>query len=168
MLPNPALNLHCFLTNYRFPACCVPARVRTPSGCLSFRSSFTAISRPQRRQAPPAHLRNSAHGATFSPMQFPLALPLKYKAISPKGKAIAGTGSTVLLSSTDIVFSADQPLRRGMECELSIAWPVLLETRIRLQLVLQSVITRSEGQFFMGRVSKYEFRTQVRGRKIFE
>jgi len=93
-------------------------------------------------------------------MQFPLVLPLKYKAVSPKGKAISGTGFTVLLSSTDIIFSADQPVRRGVRCELSIAWPVLLETHIRLQLVLRSVITRSEGQFVIARISKYEFRTR--------
>ena len=28
-------------------------------------------------------------------MQFPLVLPLKYKVISPKAKAISGTGSTI-------------------------------------------------------------------------
>src|SRR5215469_12973680 len=102
------------------------------------------------------------------PMQFPLVLPLKYRTISQKADAISGTGSTVSLSSTDIVFNADQPLVSGVQCEISIAWPVLLEGRIRLQLVLQSVITRSEGQFVMGRVARYEFRTQVGGRKIFE
>ena len=131
-----------------------------------------------RRKLTPAggHLRkhgmvyrhNSAHGATFSPMQFPLVLPLKYKAISPEAKAISGTGSTVLLSSTDIVFNAGQPIRSGVRCEISIAWPVLLENRIRLQLVLQSLITRSEGQVVMARVSKYEFQTQVPGSNIFE
>ena len=94
------------------------------------------------------------------PMQFPLVLPLKYKAISPKGKAISGTGSTVLMSSADIVFNADKPLGSGVRCEISIAWPVLLENRIRLQLVLQSLITRSEGQVVMGRFSQYEFRTR--------
>ena len=93
-------------------------------------------------------------------MQFPLVLPLKYKTISPKGKAISGTGTTVLLGSTDIVFSTDQPVTRGVRCEISIAWPVLLQTHIRLQLVLQSVITRNEGQFVIARISKYEFRTR--------
>ena len=93
-------------------------------------------------------------------MQFPLVLPLKYKTISSKGKAISGTGSTVLLSSTDIVFNADRPLGSGVRCEISIAWPVLLETKIGLQLVLRSVITRSEAQFVMGRFSQYEFRTR--------
>jgi len=106
---------------------------------------------------------NSANGATFSAMQFPLVLPLKYRVISPKAKIMSGTGSTVLLSSTDIIFEADQPLGAGVQCEISLAWPLLLERRIRLQLVLQSVITRSECQFVMGRVSKYEFRTQARG-----
>jgi hypothetical protein len=114
------------------------------------------------------HRDNSAHGATFYRMQFPLVLPLKYKAISRKGKAISGTGSTVLLSSTDIVFSADQPPGSGVRCEISIAWPVLLETNIALQLVLQSVITRSEGQVVTARVSQYEFRTRGPGSNIFE
>jgi hypothetical protein len=111
---------------------------------------------------------NSTHGATFSPMQFPLVLPLKYVVISPKAKAISGTGSTVLLSSTDIIFQADQPLVSGVQCEISIAWPVLLESRIHLQLVLESVITRSEGQFVMAGVVKYEFRTRGPGSNIFE
>lgn len=101
-------------------------------------------------------------------MLFPLVLPLKYKTISPKAKAISGTGSTVLLSSTDIVFNADRPLGSGMDCEISIAWPVLLETNIGLQLVLQSEITRSEGQVVMARVWKYEFRTRGDGSNIFE
>ena len=108
---------------------------------------------------------NSANGATFSSMQFPLVLPLKYRVISPKAKAISGAGATVLLSSTDIVFNTDRSLKSGMECEISIAWPALLGTDIHLQLVLQSVITRSEGQVVMGRVSKYEFRTQGPGRE---
>src|SRR5215469_6096221 len=111
---------------------------------------------------------NSAHAATFSPMQFPLVLPLKYKAIFPKGKPISGTGSTVLLSSTDIVFNADHPLGSGVQCEISIDWPVLLEGRIGLQLVLHSLITRSEAQFVMSRFSQYEFRTRGPGSNIFE
>src|SRR5215469_13429240 len=101
-------------------------------------------------------------------MEFPLVLPLKYKVIYPKVRAISGTGSTLVLSSTDIVFNADQPLGSGVRCEISIAWPVLLETVIGLQLVLQSVITRSVGQVVMARVSKYEFRTRGPGRNVFE
>jgi hypothetical protein len=67
-----------------------------------------------------------------------------------------------------IVFGADQPLGSGVQCEISIACPVLLENRIRLQLVLQSVITRSKCQFVIRRVPKCEFRTQVRGSNIFQ
>ena len=101
-------------------------------------------------------------------MQFPLVLPLKYKTTSSKRKAVSGRGSTVLLSSADIVFNAGQPLGSGVRCEILIAWPVLLEGRIGLQLVLQSIITRSEAQFVLGRVSKYEFRTRGSERNIFE
>ena len=100
--------------------------------------------------------------------QFPLVLPLKYKTISQKADAISGTGSTVSLSSTDIVFNADQPLGSGVQCEISIDWPVLLEADIGLQLVLHSEITRSEGQVVMGRVFKHEFRMRGPGSNIFE
>ena len=93
-------------------------------------------------------------------MQFPLLLPLKYKTIPLKAKPISGTGSTVLLSSTDIVFNADQPLGSGLRCEILIAWPVLLRGKIGLQLVLQSEIIGSEGQVVTAIVSKYEFRTR--------
>ena len=95
--------------------------------------------------------------------QFPLVLPLKYKTVSTKGKAISGTGSTVSLSSTDIVFNADQPVESDVQCEISIDWPVLLEADIGLQLVLHSVITRSEGQVITARVSKHEFGCEVLG-----
>ena len=100
--------------------------------------------------------------------QFPLVLPLKYRTISQKADAISGTGSTVSLSSTDIVFNADQPLGSGVQCEISIDWPVLLEADIGLQLVLHSVITRGEGQVVTARVSKHEFRMRGPGSNIFE
>jgi hypothetical protein len=100
--------------------------------------------------------------------QFPLVLPLKYKVISPEAEAISGEGSTVSLSSTDIVFNADQSLGSGVVCEISIAWPVLLETDIGLQLVLHSVVTRSEGQVVAARVSKHEFRMRGPRSNIFE
>jgi len=95
-------------------------------------------------------------------------LPLKYKVISLKAKAISGRGSTVLLSSTDIVFNADQPLGSGVQFEISIDWPVLLEADIGLQLVLHSEITRSEGQVVTARVYKHEFRMRGPGSNIFE
>jgi hypothetical protein len=101
-------------------------------------------------------------------MQFPLSLPLTYKTTPLKAKAISGIGSTVLLSSTDIVFKADQPLGPGVPCEISIAWPFLLENDIGIQLVLQSEITRSEGQVVTAIVSKYEFRTRGPERSIFQ
>ena len=135
-------------------------------------TTLTVENRSPARWIPRKHSmvdrNNSAHAATFSPMQFPLVLPLKYRTIFPKVIAISGRGSTVLLSSTDIVFNADQPLVSGARYEISIDWPVLLEGRIGLQLVLHSVINRSEGQFVMGRFSQYEFRTRGPRSNIFE
>jgi hypothetical protein len=62
------------------------------------------------------------------PMQFPLLLPLTYKNISPESESQFRYG--LYGSIEQHVFNADQPLKSGVQCEISIGWPVLLENDI--------------------------------------
>jgi hypothetical protein len=73
---------------------------------------------------------------------------------------IFGTGRTSLMSSTELIFSADQRLEQGMKAEISIAWPVLLDGRVRLQLVIDGAIARSEGGLTAVQIWKYRYRTR--------
>ena len=92
-------------------------------------------------------------------MRFGMELPLKYKAASAE-LAFFGLGRTNVLSSTEFIFTADQPIESGMLCEISIAWPILLENRVRLQLILEATIVRVEGPVVAARISKYNYRTR--------
>jgi hypothetical protein len=77
-------------------------------------------------------------GTGRPPNRYPISLELRYKA---KDFPVEGFGQTVMMSSQDIVFAPDNGLKPGMAAEIVRAWPFLLDNRIRLQLVLQVMIT---------------------------
>jgi hypothetical protein len=97
--------------------------------------------------------------AILSSAKYPLALQLRYKAVSADA-TIFGTGRTNMMSSAELIFSADQCLEGGMKAEISIAWPVLLDGRVRLQLVIDGAIVRSEAGLTAVQIWKYHYRTR--------
>ena len=96
------------------------------------------------------------------PRRYSIPLQLRYKATSNHG-SVCGLGNTRMMSSQDIIFSANG-LKRGMKPEIAVAWPRLLDNRIRLQLVLQATITGSQDSVVEARIRAYDFRTA--GRKL--
>lgn len=64
------------------------------------------------------------------------------------------------MSSKDIVFEPGVALEPGAKAEIAIAWPFLLDGHIRLQLVLETTITSSEGGVAQARILSHHFRTR--------
>jgi hypothetical protein len=64
-----------------------------------------------------------------------------------------------MMSSEDIIFATGDGLQPGMEAEIAVAWPRLLDGRIRLQLVLEATITGSQDGVVEARILAYDFRT---------
>ena len=91
--------------------------------------------------------------------RFPVAMQLRYKAIS-RDMALFGVGRTSLMSSTELIFTSEHSMEPGMTAEISIAWPVLLDNRVRLQLILEGAIVRSEGRVAQVRIAKYYYKTR--------
>jgi hypothetical protein len=98
---------------------------------------------------------------------YPIRLELQYKAVNPKS-TLAGTGVTLEMSSTEIVFTADRPIEPGTKVELSIAWPVLLNDHVALRLVSEVKITGREGRTLTASIWKYHFRTRGAGLRLQE
>jgi hypothetical protein len=71
-----------------------------------------------------------------------------------------GFGETRMMSSTDIIFGGGNGLEPGMKAEIAVAWPGLLDGRIRLQLVLEATITGSQDGVTEARILAYHFRTR--------
>ena len=84
-------------------------------------------------------------------------MQLRYKAISKHGR-VYGFGQTRTMSSKDII--PGDGLKPGMNAEIPVEWPCLLEGRVHLQLVLQATITHSRDSVAEARIQAYNFRTR--------
>ena len=75
---------------------------------------------------------------------------------------VFGTGHTNLMSSLELIFTADQPLEPGMKAEISIAWPALLDDRVRLQLIVVGTVVRTQEGLNVLSILKHHYRTRGR------
>jgi hypothetical protein len=98
----------------------------------------------------------------WPPRRYPLPLQLGYKATSKLGP-LYGFGEITVISSKYIIFDAGDGLQPGMNAEIVVAWPRLLDGRIRLQLVLETIITSSKDGVAEARILGYDFRTRRAG-----
>lgn len=95
----------------------------------------------------------------FCPPLYPICVDLHYKVISSR-RPIIGAGRTTRVGSHVIEFEADQPVPPGSKVELSVCWPVLLDNRVGLQLVLSGWVAASEGNSARVEFERYHFRTR--------
>ena len=109
---------------------------------------MTTIQGPQRR--------TEIRGA---PRPYPIPLRLGYKATAKHGQ-VYGFGKTRMTSNKEIIFAVGDGLKPGMKAEIAVAWPCLLDDRIRLQLVLQVTITGSQDNVTKAHIRAYDFRTR--------
>ena len=91
--------------------------------------------------------------------RYAIALQVRYQATSKHGPS-HGFGQTRMISSRDIVFARGDGLKPGMQVEIAVAWPILLDGHIRLQLVLEATITGSKDGVAEARILAYDFRTR--------
>ena len=98
----------------------------------------------------------------WPPRRYLIPLQLRYKARSEHG-ILLSFGQTRMMSSQDIVFGPSDRLKAGMEAEIVLAWPRLLDGRIPLQLVLEATITGSQDGVAEARILAYDFRTRRAG-----
>ena len=107
---------------------------------------MTTIQGPQRR----TEVRGAPH-------RYPIPLRLSYKATAKHGP-VYGFGEIRMISNKEIIFAVGDGLEPGMRAEIAVAWPCLLDDRIRLQLVLQVTITGSQDNVTEGRIRSHNFR----------
>ena len=93
---------------------------------------------------------------------FQMDVRFKY---SELGVTYFGAGVTIDLSGGGVRFRADAPPPTGIEAELKIAWPFLLQGSCALELVVWGSILGTRGGATILRMRRYEFRT--RGERSF-
>jgi hypothetical protein len=98
-------------------------------------------------------------GDRRSDRRYEVTLDLRWKLIRRRTVLHTGEGQTLDLSSGGIMFDARRPLPVGLDVELSIVWPILLNNTAPMQLVVSGRIVRCTGNCVALRMVQHEFRT---------
>jgi hypothetical protein len=89
-----------------------------------------------------------------------LELTLQFKSSYRRKTVVSGTGRTLDISSSGLLFVSDQQLKPGMKVELSINWPVKLHGETALQLVVRGIVVRVVGSATAIRMKQRDFHTR--------
>jgi len=92
--------------------------------------------------------------------RFAIEREIRYRALNKRGGEETGDGKTVNMSSSGVLFTAEQILRPGRRVELAISWPAQLNNKCALKLVARGRIVRFDNGFAAMEIQQYEFRTQ--------
>ena len=91
-------------------------------------------------------------------VRFPLALDVRYSVSSRR--VPVETGQLIDLSSSGLRFAAQGPLESGQQLDVAIHWPVLLDGRVQLQLIVTGVVVWSNGTESALQILQHGFRTR--------
>jgi hypothetical protein len=96
-----------------------------------------------------------------SKRRFPIAQEVRYKLLFGQHIAEAGTGRAGNMSSSGIWFSTQSVLATGVPVEISMNWPVMLNDRCAMKLMIYGCIVRADQSGAAVAIERYEFRTQA-------
>lgn len=92
--------------------------------------------------------------------RFPIEQEIRYRAVARKQQEEFGSGKTVNMSSSGILFEAGEDVAPGKQLEVSVSWPAQLNNRTPLKLVARGRVVRvDEGRAAL-EIQHYEFRTK--------
>ena len=91
---------------------------------------------------------------------YPITLDLHYQVLSDGRPVETGSGRTTRFGSHRVVFIAEPALEVAARLQVSVAWPVLLDDRVKLQLIIEGRVIGVDGDRVTVGVVKYHFRTR--------
>jgi hypothetical protein len=91
--------------------------------------------------------------------RFPLRLAIKYRWLGSSTGSDWASSESLNISSSGLLFTTSEALSPGQAVEAFIAWPVWLDKRIPLKLVIRGPVVRNVGDQSAIRFERYEFKT---------
>jgi hypothetical protein len=92
--------------------------------------------------------------------RFPLQEDVQYKVLHRAAPRTAGTGKTLNIGSSGILFTTEERLPVGRMVEISVNWPARLGGTCLLKFVATGRVVRAENDKAAVRIERYEFRTR--------
>lgn len=94
--------------------------------------------------------------------RFPIERELRYKTLNQRAEPQIGSGKTLNISSSGVLFTTEHEFPVGTRLEVSISWPAQLNERCLLNLVARGRVSRFGKGLLALQIQQYEFRTQSR------
>jgi len=91
--------------------------------------------------------------------RFPIEREVRFRIRSKRSNEEPGTGRTVNISSSGVLFTTSRELVPGRKLELSISWPVQLNNECPLKFVARGRVVRADHGWAAIEIQQYEFRT---------
>jgi len=98
--------------------------------------------------------------ATRGVRRFPIKQDVRYQCVKGSRICAVGVGQTVEISSREVRFTTQQPLKQGQEIRLAVNWPALLDNTCRMKLDISGSIVHTEPGEAAVKIERYEFRTR--------
>lgn len=92
--------------------------------------------------------------------RFPICVDLQYWLLDEGRIVKTGFGRTVNLSSSGVLFEADEALPSGRAINLALAWPVRLDNKVGLKLRIIGRTVRKEYNCTAVQILHHAFRTR--------
>jgi hypothetical protein len=108
----------------------------------------------------PVRLPKVASPERRASTRFPLAIEVRYALTGCRERRKTGSGQTIDLSGSGLSFTADRPLLTGQQLEVAVAWPVLLDGGVQLQLTMSGEVVRTNGTLTALKIQRHEFKTR--------
>ena len=92
--------------------------------------------------------------------RFPIQQDVSYECVKGSKVSTVGVGKTLEVSSSEVRFTTEQPLKQGQKMRLAMNWPAMLDNTCRMKLEIFGWIVDSEPGEAAVRIERYEFRTR--------
>lgn len=96
-------------------------------------------------------------------IRFNIVRELNYRTLGKRTYREAGIGVTINISSGGVLFASEHTPDLGQRLELCISWPMRLDNRLGLNLIVRGQVVRREVGLTAVRIIRYEFRTHAIG-----
>lgn len=85
---------------------------------------------------------------------------VQYRLLNLRDGEPEGSGQTLNMSSSGVLFTTSETLLPGRRMELAISWPAHLDNKCALKLVARGRVVRFQGNAAALEIMQHEFRTK--------
>jgi hypothetical protein len=91
--------------------------------------------------------------------RYPIERKIVFRRPGRRAGHADAVGQTINMSSSGLLFTADQPLSPGERIQMAVSWPVRLDQRWPMKMVLAGRVVRCAEGTAAVQILKYEFKT---------